>query len=712
MSYTNVFGGSSVRPSQPSYEALTISVNTALMWPLETTTSAPYAAAAIDVTATVASLLLMMPPANTGSAGVISMVTNVGGLAFTLTDQGGNAIVSIAPSQSWLIVLRATDTANGSWGAIQMGATTSSASAGSLAGAGLVASGAQLKVNRVSASLNADTLITVSYREQAITWTGGTGTLTLDTIANLTPGWECFINNSGTMAVTFVTSDGSTINGDSSFVMQPGNSGLLVCGASSFETYGAIVTSLAIAAGGTGASSSNGALTNLGGTSIGKSIFTAPNSNSILSILGISNTAAFLEATVSSNQSPNTAAGGTIFVCTAVLQVTLPLTTGLTKHYVLIVSATNGIVTLAPNVADKINGGTAGASVTIASGNSALLTTDANGNWYSVFQGVQTISLTGDATGTGTTSIATTVGAIGGVAITLGGALTTIGAHTLSVTVSADTAITLPTTGTLIAAAGAAIVATTSAGTLSMTVTGNTAITLPTSGTLVAATAGVVTGLSSVGLAGSVGAPTNGMYIPGANNVAFSTAGTQRLRLYPNGDIDVNSSTPNPISSAIVGMGYASATQTLSIYSGTTCMNLGGTFNSETLLNFYYQPASTPTQVGSISISPTTTSFNTTSDRRLKNIEGRISAEESGSIIDRLVATWFNWKSDPESGRQPGFIAQQVNRVFPWSVRRGKGRIGKKNFEPWQMDTAKMVVITVAELQYLRERVAALERRL
>lgn len=452
--FTSVFGGTSVRPSQPSYEALTISANTALVWPLEATAAAPYVASAIEVTATAGSLLLLMPPGNTGSAGVISMVTNVGSNSFTLADQAGNAIVPIAPTQSWLIVLRSNTTANGSWGAIQMGATTASATSAALAGPGLIASGALLETNRVSVSLSASTLLTNAYWSQAITWTGAVGTLTLDTIANLTAGWECLINNSGTGALTVTCSGGATINGAATFVMQPGNSGILVCGAGGFMTYGAIVTSLAIAAGGTGASSATAALTNLGGTSIGKSIFTAPSSASVLSILGISNTAAFLEATVSANQSPNTAAGGTVFICTAVVTITLPLTTTLTNHYILIVSATAGAVTLTPQASEKINGGSVGVSVTVASGNSAFVITDANGNWYTVFQGVQTITLSGDVTGSGTLAITTTVGKIGGVSATLGGAFTTIGPYTLTMTATANTSVTLPTAGTLIPADG------------------------------------------------------------------------------------------------------------------------------------------------------------------------------------------------------------------------------------------------------------------
>ena len=448
-SFSNVFGGTAVRPSQPSYEALTISANTALVWPLEATAASPYVAAAIDVTATTGGLLLLMPPGNNGSAGVASMVTNVGSVSFVVADQAGNAIVSIAPTQSWLLILRSNSTVNGSWGVIQMGTTTASANSAALAGPGLVAAGALLETNRITTSFSANTLLTTAYRSQAVVWTGGVGTLTLDTIANLTAGWECLINNNGTGAVTITCSGGATINGAATFVMQPGNSGILVCAAGGFLTFGALVTTLPIAAGGTGATTATGALTNLGGTSIGKAIFTSPTSSSVLALLGISNSASFTEATVGSNQSPSLSAGGTVFICTGVLTITLPLTTTLTTHYVLIVSAAGGAVTLTPNAADKINGGSVGVSITVASGNSAFVITDSAGNWYTVFQGVQSITLSGDVSGTGTTSIATTVAKIGGVSVTLGGALTTVGANTLSLTTTANTALTLPTTGTL-----------------------------------------------------------------------------------------------------------------------------------------------------------------------------------------------------------------------------------------------------------------------
>ena len=124
------------------------------------------------------------------------------------------------------------------------------------------------------------------------------------------------------------------------------------------------------------------------------------------------------------------------------------------------------------------------------------------------------------------------------------------------------------------------------------------------------------------------------------------------------------------------------------------------------LVNFYF--GSGP--VGSIGTNGSVTAYSTTSDATLKMKGERISAAESGRIIDRLAALWFRWKSDPDGEWVPGFFAQQVHRVFPWAVTKGRGRKGRKNYQPWQMDASKLMPVVIAELQALRARVKDLER--
>lgn len=68
--------------------------------------------------------------------------------------------------------------------------------------------------------------------------------------------------------------------------------------------------------------------------------------------------------------------------------------------------------------------------------------------------GDQTITLSGDASGSGTAGVAVTVSKIGGKAVSLAGALTTAGAFASTFTMTGVTAVTFPTSGTLATLAG------------------------------------------------------------------------------------------------------------------------------------------------------------------------------------------------------------------------------------------------------------------
>lgn len=385
-SWTNLFGVSPVAPANPSYETLTIIENTALVWPLETTGGSPYVASQIDVTASSSGLLLMMPPANTGSTGGGADITNVGSETFTVTNQAGTAITPIAATETWRVTLTDNSTVDGTWRSYQMASTTSNATAASLAGPGLQAVGTELQTYWPTTRLSTGTtiLITTAYRSNAIVWEGGGVTMQLDAVATLTAGWVAALANNGTGNVTLTGSNGELINGEVSLTIHPGNSGIIICDADGFTTFGAIIEVLPVTDGGTGASTATNALTNLGGTSIGKSVFTAPDAAAVRALLGIQN---FIlnESTVSTNQVVVVGSIGTAYVCTAGLSLTLPLTTTLTTTFVLAVYAQGGNVTLIPQVTDQINAGGAGVNLVISSGASALMVTDANGNWWVLF---------------------------------------------------------------------------------------------------------------------------------------------------------------------------------------------------------------------------------------------------------------------------------------------------------------------------------------
>lgn len=71
----------------------------------------------------------------------------------------------------------------------------------------------------------------------------------------------------------------------------------------------------------------------------------------------------------------------TMFYATTSLTITLPAAASVAAYYWLEVYANGGAVTITPNAADGINGGSNGASYTIPQGTSARLWTD-NNNWF------------------------------------------------------------------------------------------------------------------------------------------------------------------------------------------------------------------------------------------------------------------------------------------------------------------------------------------
>ena len=126
--YVNPFTGQTISPSQVSYEDLSISVDTALEWPINGN-QGDVASAIIDVTATVASLKLALPPATQVSTGQSVLVRNVGANTFTVTDTSGNTIISVASGIAEFIFLTSNTTINGTWATVTFGAGTSTANA-------------------------------------------------------------------------------------------------------------------------------------------------------------------------------------------------------------------------------------------------------------------------------------------------------------------------------------------------------------------------------------------------------------------------------------------------------------------------------------------------------------------------------------------------------------------------------------------------------
>jgi hypothetical protein len=238
MSFVNVFPGDVIVPTDVSYRDVTLSANTTLAWPVNGNATDDYVARIMDVTATAGSLTLRMPPANQASVGEDSLVRNVGATTFTLADNAGNVISTIAAGECKYVYITDNATAAGTWGLIAFGVGTSNADAATLAGYGLKAIASTLNqaysVNTFSSSYTAvDT-----DRASTYVWTGGSGTLTLPSASSVGNDWFFLVRNGGTGTLTVSPSGGSLINGSSSLIMQPADSAMIVSSGAAWFTLG------------------------------------------------------------------------------------------------------------------------------------------------------------------------------------------------------------------------------------------------------------------------------------------------------------------------------------------------------------------------------------------------------------------------------------------------------------------------------------------
>ena len=113
--------------------------------------------------------------------------------------------------------------------------------------------------------------------------------------------------------------------------------------------------------------------------------------------------------------------------------------------------------------------------------------------------------------------------------------------------------------------------------------------------------------------------------------------------------------------------------------------------------------------VGTISSNGTTTSYNTSSDYRLKDNPQPLT--NSGSFIDALKPKTWDWKADGSKG--VGFIAHEVQEVSPGTVLGAKDAVdadGNPVMQAMEYGSAEFIANIVAELQSLRARVAQLEQ--
>lgn len=238
MTYTEVFSGNTIYPSDASFVALALSADVTLQWPLEASTGDNIVARIMDVTPSTTNLTITMPPADETAPGQVVQFKNVGPHNFDVVDNDGGAIITLTDGEIWTIYLTGNADAAGTWESFQAGSVTSEAQAATLAGYGIVAISSTLAQEQDVTTFNGDYTAGVTDRAKAFVWTGGLGTLTLTAASTLANGWFISVRNEGSGNLTVECSGADTINGDATLTLRPGDSCVINTDGTSFYTVG------------------------------------------------------------------------------------------------------------------------------------------------------------------------------------------------------------------------------------------------------------------------------------------------------------------------------------------------------------------------------------------------------------------------------------------------------------------------------------------
>lgn len=204
-----------------------------------------------------------------------------------------------------------------------------------------------------------------------------------------------------------------------------------------------------------------------------------------------------------------------------------------------------------------------------------------------------------------------------------------------------------------------------------------------------------------------------GFYKYSANTVGFSTAGTHRFFIGDNnGAIVANegghsfmwNTTTNPISNNVSGFQITDNGR-LNLGNFAQCLVLNRYTTTGSIVGIRYNS----TSVGSIQVTSSSTSYNTSSDYRLK--ENVVALTGAKARLNDLDVKRFNFTASP-STTVDGFLAHEVATVVPEAIHGTKDEVDSDGNPVYQgIDQSKLVPLLTAALQEAFTEIAALTTR-